>query len=112
MFRLYVANGKYYELPFKRLKIWEDGILIRDFQACINMGNKVGYYEHVLGNFFPKSNKPEDDNNITNVYTVYEYKNGVSYIEKNVEYIDTGVDPFQISLFDEVMKGRCKHDNT
>ena len=93
---------KHYGLPFNILKIWQEDKLVRDFKACVDKDGNVGYYEYVSGNFFPK---PKEEVRTIPFYTVHHDTLGTTYITKNMEFIDSGIDTRQISLFDEVMKG-------
>ena len=100
-------NGKFYELPCKWLKIYEDDILIRHFEACLNENNQIGYYEYVLGKFFLPE-KPIKEVSIFDVYRLKQYNiypcdDQLMYLDDNAQYIDIGVNPNQTSLFDEIM---------
>lgn len=99
---IYELNGKLYELPCRWLKIYEDGVLIRHFEACINEDNQIGYYEYVLKKFFLPE-EPIKDVSMSDVYQDYCSEDGVTYIDCNTQYIDIGIKPYQISLFDEIM---------
>ena len=113
---IYELNGKLCELPCRWLKIYEDGVLIRHFEACINKDNQIGYYEYVLEKFFLPE-KPIKEVGMSDVHKDYFSKDGVTYIDYNTQYIDTGIKPYQTSLFDEIMNkndfiGKCRSQNT
>lgn len=105
---IYKLNGKFYELPCRWLKIYEDGVLIRHFEACLNEDNQIGYYDYVLEKFFLPE-EPIKNIDMFDIYKGYCSKDGVTYINCNTQYIDTGIKPYQISLFDEIMNKNDFH---